>query len=187
MRLNASVLPIAAALALTAGCKDSGDTTPPTRTRDAATGSASPSRSSDPFGSARSAQDKSARDRTGTGDSSRTPAGAGVQQSVTGTVAQVSADEVQVDTANQPGLKLKVNNSTRITVDGKDASASELREGTQVRASYQGTGDQATAIRIEARSSRSGSEEQLPGMRGPSDATGIPSSRGSGTKPPGGK
>ncbi len=185
MRFNASVLPIAAVLALAAGCKDSGDT-PPTRAGNAATGSAGRSRSTDPLG-VRSTQNKSAQDQTGKGDSSRTAASAGEQQSVTGTVAQVSADEVQVDTANQPGLKLKVNNSTRITVDGKDASASELREGTQVRASYQGTGDQATAIRIDARSSRSGTEGQLPGMRGPSDATGIPSSRGSGTKPPGGK
>jgi hypothetical protein len=96
---------------------------------------------------------------------------------------------VRVDTANQPGIKLKVNNSTRITVDGKDASVSELREGTQVRASYQGSGEQATAVRIEARSGKNGSEGQLPGMRGRSGPTGIPSSTGSSsaTKAPGDK
>ena len=183
MRFNASALPIAAALALAAGCKDAGDAAP-TRTGATTTDGASRTRSADPSSPARSMQDKSAQDRTGMGG---TAPGAGEQKSVTGTVAQASADELQVDTANQPGMRLKVNNSTRITIDGKDASVSELREGSQVRASYQGNGDQATATRIEARSSRNGQEGQLPGMRGPSGGTGIPSSTGSGTKPPGGK
>jgi hypothetical protein len=200
MRFNASAVPIAAVLALTAAsCKDAGDASP-TRTGGSAADSAG--RRSDPLGSARSPQDKSAQDRTGMGSGTaartgetaartgETAAGAaGEQKSVTGTVAQASADEVRVDTANQPGIKLKVNNSTRITVDGKDASVSELREGTQVRASYQGSGEQATAVRIEARSGKNGSEGQLPGMRGRSGPTGIPSSTGSSsaTKAPGDK
>jgi hypothetical protein len=200
MRFNASAVPIAAVLALTAAsCKDAGDASP-TRTGGSAADGAG--RRSDPLGSARSPQDKSAQDRTGMGSSTaartgetatrtgETAAGAaGEQKSVTGTVAQASADEVRVDTANQPGIRLKVNNSTRITVDGKDASVSELREGTQVRASYQGSGEQATAVRIEARSGKNGSEGQLPGMRGRSGPTGIPSSTGSSsaTKAPGDK
>jgi hypothetical protein len=196
MRFIASAFPIAAVLALTAGCKDAGDAGP---TRTGGTAADGAGRRSDPFGSAPGTQDKSAQDRTGMGSAAaragdtaartgETATGAGEQKSVTGTVAQASADEVRVDTANQPGIKLKVNNSTRITVDGKDASVSELREGTQVRASYQGTGDQATAIRIEARS-KNGVEGQLPGMRGPSGGTGVPSSTGSSstTKPPGGR
>jgi hypothetical protein len=181
MRFNASAWPIAAVLALAAGCKDAGDASP-TRTGGSAAEGAG--RRSDPLGAARSAQD-----RTGMGSSTATRTGetatrtgdtaagaAGEQKSVTGTVAQASPDEVRVDTANQPGIKLKVNNSTRITVDGKDASVSELREGTQVRASYQGSGDQATAVRIEARSGKTGSDGQLPGMRGRSSATGSGSS-----------
>jgi hypothetical protein len=191
MRFNASAWPIAAVLALAAGCKDAGDASP-TRTGGSAAEGAG--RRSDPLGAARSTQDKSAQDRTGMGSSTATRTGdtatrtgdtaagaAGEQKSVTGTVAQASPDEVRVDTANQPGIKLKVNNSTRITVDGKDASVSELREGTQVRASYQGSGDQATAVRIEARSGKTGSDGQLPGMRGRSNATGIPSSTSSGS------
>jgi hypothetical protein len=184
MRFNASAWPIAAVLALAAGCKDAGDASP-TRTGGSAAEGAG--RRSDPLGAARSTQDKSARDRTGMGSSTATRTGdtaagaAGEQKSVTGTVAQASPDEVRVDTANEPGIKLKVNNSTRITVDGKDASVSELREGTQVRASYQGSGDQATAVRIEARSGKTGSDGQLPGMRGRSSSTGVPSSTGSGS------
>lgn len=78
----------------------------------------------------------------------------GAQQSVSGTVAQASADEVRVDSANQPGMRLKVNGATRVTLDGKDASAAQLQEGTQVRASYAVVGDQPTAVRIEAKSAR---------------------------------
>ncbi|GAC1337227.1 MAG: hypothetical protein NVSMB23_03430 [Myxococcales bacterium] len=77
---------------------------------------------------------------------------AGAQQTVTGTLAQASADEVRVDSANQPGMLLKVTGSTKVTLDGKDASAAQLKEGVQVRASYSVVGDQPTAVRIEARS-----------------------------------
>lgn len=177
MRFKASVFPLAAALALSAaGCKDAGDTdTGPTRIG----GTDSASRSRDPLASrtsssggsglgSGSAPSNTARPadptRAGQGASGLASAG-GEQQSVTGTLAQASADEVKVDSASQPGLKLKVNKSTRITVDGKDASASDLREGAQVRASYQGSGDSATAIRIEAKSAKGSSETTPPSAR----------------------
>lgn len=165
MRFKSSVFPIAAALALAAaGCKDAGDTgTGPQRIG----GTDSASRSRDPLasrtssgGSGMGTTPDSARpsDLGKSGQGSSGMGATGSEQSVSGTLAQASADEVKVDTASQPGLKLKVNKSTRITVDGKDASASELREGAQVRASYQGSGDSATAIRIEANSSKGASD-----------------------------
>jgi hypothetical protein len=92
-------------------------------------------------------------------------------QQVTGTLAQATGDEVRVDTANQPGMRLKVNDSTKITVDGKDASVSQLREGSQVRASYLVVADQPTAIRIEVKTPK----------KAGSDTVGLPSSPGSGT------
>lgn len=173
MRFKASVFPLAAALALSAaGCKDAGDTdTGPTRIG----GTDSASRSRDPLASRTSSSGGSGMGpgsaakpadptRAGQGSSGLASAG-GEQQSVTGTLAQASADEVKVDSASQPGLKLKVNKSTRITVDGKDASASDLREGAQVRASYQGSGDAATAIRIEAKSAKGSSETTPPSAK----------------------
>jgi hypothetical protein len=76
----------------------------------------------------------------------------GAQQSVSGTIAQASTDEVRVDTANQPGMRLKVTGATRITLDGKEVSVTQLQEGSQVRASYSVVGDQPTAVRIEVKS-----------------------------------
>jgi hypothetical protein len=159
MRISA-LASIAAGLALLAGCKeqDTGNRTAPagsaagspTRTTGGSSDYTVPKRADNNLDQAKSAQapaNSPDKDALKTGDSSQ-----GAKQSVNGTIAQVSTDEVRVDSANQPGLRLKVNPATKITVNGKDASATQLQEGSQVRASYAVVGDQPTALTIEVRS-----------------------------------
>ena len=138
MRFTTLLLPLAAALVLIGGCKDSSD--------------AGMGRSGidQPF--PRAGSGSAATDSTG---SVATPLGAratGATKSVTGTLAQAGTDEVRLDTESHPGMPLKINDSTKITLDGKDATVAQLQEGAQIRASYSGSGDTATAIRIEAKS-----------------------------------
>ena len=137
MRFTTSLLPFAAALLLMGGCKDSSDA-----------------------GLGRSGIDQPFPE-TGSGSSAKgnaaTPTGTdkgatGPTLNVTGTLAQAGANEVRLDTENNPGMPLKVNGATKITLDGKDATLAQLQEGAQIRAAYQGSGDSATAIRIEAKS-----------------------------------
>lgn len=154
MRISALVS-MAAGLALLTGCKDqdTGSRTAPagsaTRTTGGSSDYALPKRADNGLDQAKSAQAPASPDKDALkpGDSQQ-----GAKQSVSGTIAQVSTDEVRVDSANQPGLRLKVNPSTKITLNGKDASANQLQEGSQVRASYSVVGDQPTALTIEAKS-----------------------------------
>jgi hypothetical protein len=145
---NASFVSIAAGLALLAGCRDQdtgGRFAPagsPTRT----TGSSSDYPLQNPASPAAAANPSAANSSQ---DALNAPRG---QQSVNGTLVQASSDEVRVDTANQPGMRLRVTGATRITLDGKDVSVTQLQEGSQVRASYSVVGDQPTALRIEVKS-----------------------------------
>ncbi len=75
--------------------------------------------------------------------------------------------------------------STDVTIDGQKSSADQLQQGAQVRAAYQGSGDDQTATRIEATSAKQGSSSSSSGMQGSSGASGTPGSspsQGSGSR-----
>ncbi len=72
------------------------------------------------------------------------------EQTVAGRVAQVSASELTLDQATPS--RLKINDSTQITVDGQPGSVSQIPQGSEVRAAYRMDGGEATAIRVEAKS-----------------------------------
>ncbi len=72
------------------------------------------------------------------------------QRLATGQVVSASKDELVLrQGGGQPDLRLKVADDTAVMMDGKQASISELKEGAQVRASYQEQGGAQQAIRIE--------------------------------------
>jgi hypothetical protein len=61
---------------------------------------------------------------------------------------------VLLSSRGEPQLRLQVGPQTQVTVDGRQASAADIQEGSQVRASYrtdQGSGE-PQAVRIEATS-----------------------------------
>lgn len=90
-------------------------------------------------------------DRAMTGD--QAPTGQAGELTATGQVVRASDDELVLRQAGEQELKLKVSDDTPVMMDGRQASVSELKEGTQVRASYQEQGGTPQAIRIEAQGS----------------------------------
>ncbi|RKG84266.1 hypothetical protein D7W82_22795 [Corallococcus sp. CA049B] len=76
------------------------------------------------------------------------------EQQITGDVLSASAQEVLVSQRGEPRLRLKVGPSTQVQVDGRAASAADIQEGAQVRASYRTdeSSGQPQALRIDATS-----------------------------------
>jgi colicin import membrane protein len=94
------------------------------------------------------------------------PSGSQSEKTVSGKVVRVSQQELVLRPSSggqDSDLRLKVSSSTPITIDGRQGSATDLKEGTQVRASYQESGGAPMATKIEAQSSASGSQ---PGQSG---------------------
>ena len=76
-------------------------------------------------------------------------------KNVSGRAVSASNDEVLVRSSDQGDLRLKLNDSTAVTVDGQMGSADQIKPGEDVRASYQVIDGQPTATKIEVRSSQS--------------------------------
>lgn len=78
----------------------------------------------------------------------------GTEQQVVGEVLSANDDELLLSARGEPQLRLQVSPQTQVMVDGRQASAGEIQEGSQVRASYR-TDEQSgepQAVRIEATS-----------------------------------
>jgi uncharacterized phage infection (PIP) family protein YhgE len=80
------------------------------------------------------------------------------EQFIIGQVLTASEDEVMVSVRGEPQLRLQVEPSTQILVDGRQGRAADIQEGSQVRASYRDNQGEQQAVRIEVTSS------QQPGM-----------------------
>jgi len=78
------------------------------------------------------------------------------EKSVSGRVLNASGDRLEIRTADQNGLGLKVTDSTAVRVDGKTATVNDIRPGADVRASYQVVDGEAKALTIDATSKASG-------------------------------
>lgn len=74
------------------------------------------------------------------------------EQTLSGKVTQASADSLTVEANGQSQL-LKLDSLTSVTVDGKRATASQLQQGSDVRASFKVEGGEQRALRIDATSS----------------------------------
>ncbi|WP_224242947.1 hypothetical protein [Hyalangium gracile] len=75
------------------------------------------------------------------------------EQLIIGEVLTVNDREVLVSIRGEPQVRLQVQPGTQITVDGRQARAVDIEEGSQVRASYRDQGGEPTATRIEVTSS----------------------------------
>jgi hypothetical protein len=77
-------------------------------------------------------------------------------QTAAGELVRASSDEIVLrpEGGQQGELTLKVNESTPVTIDGREGKLSDLKEGTQVRASYEDAQGERTATRIEAQQSK---------------------------------
>jgi hypothetical protein len=117
----------------------------------------------------RTSERRTAAGPTGQGGSGAEKQGqqASAQQGSTtaGQLVRASKDEVVLKPQGDPKeLKLKVDSSTQVLIDGRQASASDLREGSQVRASFDASKGEPRATRIEASGGAAGTTRE-PGER----------------------
>ena len=76
-------------------------------------------------------------------------------KNVRGQAVSASKDELVLRSSDQGDLRLKLNDSTSVTVDGRMGSPDQITAGQDVRASYQVIDGQPTALKIEVQSSQS--------------------------------
>lgn len=72
------------------------------------------------------------------------------EQTIAARVSRVNGKELVLDQGSPSRIKL--DDSTKVTVDGQPASADQIREGSQIRAAYRMDSGEATAIRVDATS-----------------------------------
>jgi hypothetical protein len=73
------------------------------------------------------------------------------ERTVNGSVVRATPDELVLrQEGGLPDLRLKVDGGTPVMLDGRQASVADLREGTQVRASFDEANGEPRATRIEA-------------------------------------
>jgi colicin import membrane protein len=102
------------------------------------------------------------------------PAATQGAQFIDGEVLTVNAQELLVSVRGEPQLRLQLVPNTQLFVNGRQARASEIEEGSQVRASYQDVGGEPQAVRVEVTTSQQPvrqaapeSGESTPGAVGP--------------------
>lgn len=79
-----------------------------------------------------------------------------------GTVASVDQNQnkITVNRPNLPPAELTTSNQTKVEIDGRQASLSQIRPGTEIRAKFNLAQDQAVATEVKAHSRRSGQSGQ---------------------------
>ena len=75
------------------------------------------------------------------------------EQLIIGEVLTASEQEVMVSVQGEPQLRLQLEPTTEIIVNGRQGRAADIREGSQVRASYRDSEGEQQAVRIEVTSS----------------------------------
>jgi cell envelope opacity-associated protein A len=69
-------------------------------------------------------------------------------------VVQAQGDSIQVRTPDQGLLDLQVTDATAVKLNGQTAPLSQIKPGSDVRASYQEVDGKAKALTIDATSSK---------------------------------
>lgn len=70
---------------------------------------------------------------------------------VDGKIAKVSGDSITISREDLPPAELKVSHETKIELDGDRASAQQLKEGQDVKASFNLNKDKAEAVELKAK------------------------------------
>ncbi|MFL5346276.1 MAG: hypothetical protein ACJ8AT_15920 [Hyalangium sp.] len=98
------------------------------------------------------------------------------EQTVVGQVLTANNQEVLVSSRGEPQVRLQLKPETMIMVDGRQARAVDIEEGSQVRASFNTQSGEPTATRIEVTTSQRPptpaapeSGESSPGAHEPGD------------------
>ncbi len=73
-------------------------------------------------------------------------------QTMSGQVAQATADELVLRAQGGPPVTFKVDDRTSVRIDGRQASTAEIQEGAEARVAYDPSTAQPTAISIEVSS-----------------------------------
>lgn len=69
---------------------------------------------------------------------------------VEGKISSVSASSITLNREELPAAKLSVDRNTKIELDGKQVSSSQLKEGQEVKASFNLQDDKPMAVEIKA-------------------------------------
>jgi hypothetical protein len=84
---------------------------------------------------------------------------------VEGKVQSASQDKITIQRDDLPAVTLHVSPSTKVEVDGKDASAGQLKQGQDVRASFNLRGDKPEAVEINADAPEKGDQKEMGGTQ----------------------
>ena len=80
-------------------------------------------------------------------------------RTIHGAVAAVAANALTIRSGDQGDLRLWVSESTAINLDGQAVTMKEIKDGSDVRASYGLVGGRALAVRLDVSSSKSAGNE----------------------------
>jgi hypothetical protein len=69
-----------------------------------------------------------------------------------GRIKDAGSDEITVARSGLPPASLEIRDRTKVTIDGKPAKASDLKEGAEVRALFQLEDDEIVAVMVNAKS-----------------------------------
>ena len=73
-------------------------------------------------------------------------------QNISGAVAAVGRNDLTVHSDAGKDMRLQVSDSTAVNLDGRAASMSEIRPGSDVRASYGVVDGKTTAVQLDVAS-----------------------------------
>jgi hypothetical protein len=80
-------------------------------------------------------------------------------QNVSGSVAAVGANDLTIRSADRGDVKLELNSSTALNLDGRTAPLAEVRPGNQVRASYGVVDGKSTATQLDVTSTNEAAKQ----------------------------
>jgi hypothetical protein len=93
-------------------------------------------------------------------------------QLVRGKVSKVSKDEISITPRGGEAKTLKIKPETTVTINGKDAKPTQLKQGQMVRASFSSQGGDDVAVKIEVGKMRQGQSGHMKRHGGASGSAG---------------
>jgi hypothetical protein len=84
------------------------------------------------------------------------------EQTFSGQVSEATSDALVVTPQSGEPMTFKVTNRTQVQIDGRQATAAEVRQGADARVAYQMSGAGATATTIQVISGGRGQAQQPP-------------------------
>lgn len=87
-------------------------------------------------------------------------------QLLRGKVSKVSKEEISITPKGGEAKTLKIRPETTVTINGKDAKPTQLKQGQMVRASYSNQDGEDVAVKIEVGKARQGKSGAMGKMKG---------------------